>query len=178
MLHDIRPAESTTPSENAVDLLVACHQRIRHFTSGLRNLSHAEGATLEEISSAASAAHRYFSIALPLHEADEEETVRPRLAEIAKPELASALAAMAHQHQAVDDVIERLLPILVLLSKNPAKLPETHGELCGLTSALDEIFRGHLALEEEIIFPALRTGLPPGALAEVLREMQHRRKQG
>ena len=176
MLHAIRPSNPATLSENAVELLVACHQRIRHFTSVLRKLAHAEGASNEEISSAASSAHRYFSVALPLHEADEEESVRPRLSELSKSEVQGALEAMTHQHQAVDDLIERLLPILVLLASNPAKLPEVHAELCSVAKALDAVFQGHLALEEEVIFPALTTDLTPEALAGLLGEMQQRRK--
>ena len=115
---------------------------------------------------------------MPLHEADEEESVRPRLETASQAKVVGALEAMTHQHQTVDDLVERVLPILVLLSKNPAKLPEAHAELCSIAKALEEVFEGHLALEEEVIFPALRTDLPPEALAGVLGEMQQRRKQG
>ena len=33
----------------------------------------------EEIVQAAAAVHRYYSVSLPLHEADEDQTLRPRL---------------------------------------------------------------------------------------------------
>ncbi len=178
MLHGIEIQAAPKTSENAVDLLLACHQRIRHFTSMLRKLAHAEAASPEEISRAADAIYRYFSVALPLHEADEEESVRPRLKTASQAKVAGALEAMTHQHQAVDDLVERVMPILVLLSNNPAKLPEAHADLCSLAGALEEVFKGHLALEEEILFPALRNDLPPEALAGVLDEMQRRRKQG
>lgn len=177
MLHGIKLENQPKAAENAVELLIACHQRIRHFTSMLRKLAHAEGATPAEISSAADAIYRYFSVALPLHEADEEESVRPRL-ESGSEKVVGALAAMTHQHQTVDELVERVLPILVMLSNNPAKLPEAHAELCSIAKALEEVFVGHLALEEEVIFPALRTELPAEALAGVLGEMQERRKQG
>jgi hemerythrin-like domain-containing protein len=175
MLQGIKPANSPK-SENAADLLTACHERIRHFTSVLRNLAHAEGASLEEISQAASSAHRYFSIALPLHEADEEDSVRPRLMELGSADVTGALEAMTHQHQAVDDLIERLLPLLVLLSNHPAKLPEVHAEMCALSSALADVFSGHLQLEETVIFPAMAAKLSVDAQERVLREMQQRRK--
>ena len=38
-----------------------------------------KAGTPEEVVQAASGAHRYYTVSLPLHEADEEETVRPRL---------------------------------------------------------------------------------------------------
>jgi hemerythrin-like domain-containing protein len=49
--------------------------------------------------------------------------------------------------------------------------------MCGITKALDEIFRAHLQMEEEVIFPAIRSALPEGTQAEMLREMQDRRTQ-
>jgi hemerythrin-like domain-containing protein len=176
MLQGIKPANQPKP-ESAVELLTACHTRIRHFTSVLRNLAHAEGTSLEEISRAASSAHRYFSIALPLHEVDEEESVRPRLMELGDAAVNGALEAMTHQHQAVDDLTERLLPLLVLLSNHPAKLSEVHAEVCALSSALSDVFSGHLQLEETMIFPAMAEKLSSAAQADVLREMQQRRKQ-
>lgn len=177
MLHGITPARSAG-RENAVDLLISCHDRIRHFMSVVRKLAHAEGSPLREISGAADSAYRYFTVALPLHEADEEESVRPRLEEHGSTEARSALEAMTHQHQAIDDLVERLMPLLLLLSHNPAQLPELHGELCTLSTALSDIFQRHLELEEKHIFPALETALSLESRDALLGEMQQRRKQG
>jgi iron-sulfur cluster repair protein YtfE (RIC family) len=178
MLNKISPLNSGTKPESAVHLLTGCHDRIRHFTAIVRKLAHAEGSPLNEISGAADAAYRYFTVALPLHEADEEESVRPRLLENSTPEIAAALDAMTYQHQAIDDLIERLMPVLVLLSNNPAKLLDAHGELCKLTTTLSELFEGHLKLEEEILFPALASALSAQAQSALLAEMQTRRQQG
>jgi hemerythrin-like domain-containing protein len=177
MLNQIHPATSAG-KPGALELLTACHDRIRHFTSVVRKLAHSEGAPLREISDAANSAFRYFTVALPLHEADEEDSLRPRLLEHSTPEVHAALEAMTHQHQAIDDLIERLTLILVLLSNNPAMLPETHGELCTLSTALAEVFEGHLNLEEKAIFPSVAMTLSQSAQDALLREMQGRRKQG
>ncbi len=178
MLHGIKPLNPTPNTETAVDLLVGCHDRIRNFTSIVRKLAHAEGSPLEEISTAAVSAHRYFTISLPLHEADEEESLRPRLRAAGSAEVVAALDAMTHQHHGIDDLVERLLPILVLLSSNPAKLPEVHGEMCSLSKALDEIFKGHLELEERVLFPAVSERLSPEQQSAILSEIKQRRKQG
>lgn len=178
MLQGIKSASQSAKSESAVELLTGCHDRIRHFTAVVRNLAHAEGSPLPDISSAAESAYRYFTVALPLHEADEEESMRPRLLQSSAPEITGALDAMTHQHQAIDDLIERLLPLLVLLSNSPSKLPDAHGELCTISKALDEVFRGHLDLEERVLFPAITNQLGPEAQIGILREMQARRKQG
>jgi len=174
MLHGIRTTNLAVQNETPTDLLVGCHDRIRHFTSVVRKLAHAEGSPETEISAAAESAYRYFTISLPLHEADEEQSVRPRLLEKGSGEVRAAVEAMTHQHQAIDDLLERMLPLLTLLSNHPAKLPEAHAELCGLSKALDEVFAGHLELEEKVLFPAI----PAESQNEMLREMKQRRKQG
>lgn len=176
MLQEITPARSAASSRSAVESLVDCHKKIRHFTSVVQRLAHAEGSALPEISAAAEAAYRYFTVSLPLHEADEEDSLHPRL-KSAGPEVQSALDAMCHQHEAIDDMIERLLPVLRLVAGNPAALPQAHGELCTLSKALSEVFQGHLDLEEKVIFPAVQT-LSAASQSELLAEMQDRRKQG
>jgi iron-sulfur cluster repair protein YtfE (RIC family) len=165
-------------SDDAVDLLLGCHQRIRHFTGVAVKLAHAQGAAPDEVAQAAAGVHRYYSVSLPLHEADEDQTLRPRLGTVADDRISHALLAMGDQHQAIDELIERLLPLLVMVENNPDTLHAAGAEMCSITQALDEMFRAHLQMEEEVIFPAIREALPETARAEMLREMQERRKQG
>jgi iron-sulfur cluster repair protein YtfE (RIC family) len=179
MLNQINPLTSDKPkTEDAVDLLIGCHQRIRHFTGVAIKLAHAQGAAPDEIRQAAGGVHRYYSVSLPLHEADEDQTLQPRLRDVADQPVRHALLAMSEQHQAIDELIERLLPLLVLVRDKPDTLAEVGGEMCSLTKALEEIFRAHLQMEEEVIFPAIRQVLPGHAREEMLREMQQRRKTG
>ena len=179
MLNQIMPARPAQhPPEDAVDLLMGCHQRIRHFTGVATKLAHAQGAGADEIRQASAGVYRYYSVSLPLHEADEEDSVRPRLDAASNERVRHALLAMADQHMAIDELIERLLPLLRLLEQNPGSQSQVGGEMCSLTKALDEIFRAHLDLEEAVIFPAIREVLPESVRAEMLTEMQHRRKQG
>src|SRR5205085_2176160 len=99
-----RPREST----DAVDLLIACHARIRHFTDlAIRLGREGHAAPADQIRAAASALQRYFGIALPLHEADEERSVEPRLrAANAGAEVEAALGAMFEQHARIHDVLD------------------------------------------------------------------------
>ena len=91
--------------------------------------------------------------------------------------LRHALMAMADQHLAIDELLERLLPLLVMVRNNPQTIHATGSEMCSITKALDEMFGAHLQLEEEAIFPAIRSGLPEAARSEMLREMLNRRKR-
>ena len=179
MLNQITPPRSGShPPEDALDLLVACHQRIRHFAAAASKLAHAQGATHEEIRMTAAGVYRYFSVSLPLHEADEEDTLRPRLDALGDPRVHHALIAMQDQHKAIDELLERLLPLVLLLDRNPAAIDQAGGEMCSITKALEEIFRAHLQLEEDVIFPAIRDQLPNETRTAMLAEMQQRRQQG
>lgn len=176
MLNQISPlASPQSKTEGAVDLLTGCHDRIRHFTSAAVRLAHAQGATAADIRQTAERVHRYYTVSLPLHEADEEDTLRPRLAVLADEKMSHALTAMHDQHQAIDELLERLLPLLVLVTSNAENLHAVAGEMCSITKALDETFRAHLQLEEEVIFPAIPLLLPEDARQEMLHEMRARR---
>ena len=75
MLNQITPVRpANEPPEDAVDLLIGCHQRIRHFTAVAVKLAHAQGATADEIRQAAAGVQRYYSVSLPLHEAPTKKT--------------------------------------------------------------------------------------------------------
>ncbi len=177
MLNQISPlATPQSKTEDAVDLLSGCHDRIRHFTGAAVKLAHAQGATPDDIGQTAARIHRYYTVSLPLHEADEEDTLRPRLAVFADEKMSHALAAMHDQHQAIDELLERLLPLLVLVKSNPGILPQVAAEMCSITRALDDVFRAHLQMEEEVIFPAIRVALPESVREEMLREMRARRE--
>ena len=179
MLNQISPATTTVAKhEDSVDLLIGCHQRIRHFTAVAVKLAHAQGASPAEVREAAASVHRYYSVSLPLHEADEDHTLQPRLSAVADEKLRHALSAMADQHQAIDELIERLLPLLVLVRSNPSAISEVGAEMCSITKTLDDAFQRHLQMEEEAIFPAIRTLLPESTRTEILGEMKTRRKQG
>ena len=178
MLNQIKSAPKTPESKDAAELLLACHQRIRHFSGVAVKLAHGHGATEPEIAQAADSLHRYFSIALPLHEADENLSLHPRLrSAVPEGELAGPAAdAMLDQHMAIDELVERLIPLWVLLKSAPARLPELSAEMCSLSKRLSEIFDAHLKLEEETIFPAMRKYLSASDLSDIVSEMQDRRR--
>jgi iron-sulfur cluster repair protein YtfE (RIC family) len=180
MLNQIKSQPNASESQDVAELLLACHQKIRHFSGVATKLAHGHGATEPEIAQAAASLHRYFSVALPLHEADENLSLHPRLRRaVPAGELAGPAAdAMLDQHMAIDELVERLIPLWVLLKSAPGRLPELSAEMCALSKRLNEVFDAHLKLEEETIFPALTRYLNESELSEIVREMQARRKTG
>lgn len=179
MLNQITtPRSSDHPPEDAVQLLMACHLRIRHFSATAVKLAHAQAASPADIRMSAAGVSRYLSVSLPLHEADEEESVRPRLNAVGDERVRRALVAMHDQHQAIDELVERLLPLLKLVERNPDAIHNVGAEICSTAKALQEIFDAHLKLEEEVVFPAIPQALPEQERAAMLKEMQQRRRQG
>ena len=84
MLTSIAHATRPDPiSEDAVDLLLSCHYRIRHFTALAARLAEATAAPPDQIEQTAASVARYFRIALPLHKADEDGSIYPRLCQAA-----------------------------------------------------------------------------------------------
>ncbi len=170
--------DESSSRKNALEMLLDCHERIRHFMQLSRTLAHAEFAPSSEIAETAEAIARYFSIALPLHEADENETLFPRLkvALIEGNLVRVAAETMVEQHKAIDELAADLLSICYSLNRHPEALPTLARRIEDVTRALDKIFDAHLKLEETVIFPAALELLTAEQLEEMAHEMQGRRQ--
>lgn len=177
MLHTLRSRPATAaPARDAVDLLTDCHQRIRAFTATAARLADARDAPPADVATAAAGVRRYFTVAMPLHAADEDDSVAPRLrASSAPPEVRDALATIAAQHAVIDRVIEALAEDWQALARDPSRLPELSSRLADGAARLGAIWSVHLSIEEEVVFPALRRWVEPEALARVVDEMSARR---
>ncbi len=172
MLHGVHrraPEEDT-----AVSLLVACHQRIRHFTSLAGRLAEASDAPARDVADAAQRIHRYFSIAFPLHVEDEEQSLLPRLRGAA-PEVLQALEAMQREHSDHEAAVASLLLVTQALMAAPASLPQRAAELRGVAERLTGLFEPHLTREETILFPAALRLLDRDAHAAACAEYRARR---
>src|ERR1051326_5002660 len=90
MLVKIGPLDE--PSD-IVDLLKECHERIRTFINLAGRLAKAEEISDTDVRDGAGRVARYFSEALPLHVADEEQSILPRL-QGKSAELDAALSEM------------------------------------------------------------------------------------
>lgn len=170
-----RPKDASAES-TPLEMLQGCHARIRHFVRLGRTLVEATDAPHNEIADAAGAMVRYFSIALPLHEADENESLFPILhydSPLGSP-LREAAKAMVEQHQAIDELVPELLSLCDVIRRQPHYLPSLACRLQLVTAALDQIFGSHLNMEETVIFPALQN-FSPAQMAKISREMRQRR---
>ncbi len=158
------------------ELLIACHGRIRHFAEVACKLAEASEAPPEQVVEAASSLQRYFTVALPLHERDEEDSLAPRLLESpARMEVEDALARMVEQHRIIDALVERMIPVWARVAASPGDLADVADELDEGAQSLVLLFEPHLAIEEMGIFPALGRSVTEATRRVILQEMKARR---
>ncbi len=162
-------------SSDPTDLLLECHERIRMAMRQAEAIVAAADGD-PGIAPTAASVHRYFSVALPLHAADEDESLAPRLWETGLPErLLDVVAAITPQHVAIDAVLARLLPAWERLAKEPQALADLRTSLQRDTAQLDALWVEHLDLEERVVFPLIGDRLAPAVRADIVREMRDRR---
>lgn len=153
--------------------MLECHERIRRFTEGLGRLAALDDLTDPRAPTAASQCARYFREGLPLHAADEDQSLAPRLrAAGVTRAVTEALDRMTDDHRETDAGMIDLLPMLdaIAIGAPPpvARLREGHRWLAG-------VLLPHVEMEELVIFPACEA-LAPDVRENVAHEMRLRRR--
>ncbi len=163
----------THVTDDAVGLLLECHGRIRAFAELASRLASVEGAPGCEIADDAAAVHRYFAHSLPQHADDEELWLLPRLAGRDR-RVDAALVKMHRDHRGLPVAVARVVELCAELAASPARHAALAPALGAAAAVLREQLENHLALEEEIVFPALGTLLGARARADLARELRAR----
>src|SRR5512138_518956 len=130
------------PAEDVVDLLAECHVRIRSFGDLAVLLAGANGPSGADVRDAAGRVRRYFAEALPLHVADEEESVLPRLAG-RDPAVDRALVTMHREHGEHAPVIGRVVDLCAALVERPETHREMSADLAAAARAMREELEPH-----------------------------------
>ncbi len=173
MLHSIRTTRELPPeTQEPLDLLVACHAKLRHFSALALALATRKDLEPEQIVDASHRLLRYFKVALPLHEADEEESLAPALLAVATPAELATIEQMCDQHELLHDVLDELFPFWEQLEREPKSIEgsDTAPQARRLATVLDV----HLELEESTIFPISKQ-LPDAERKRLFAEMRGRR---
>lgn len=157
-----------------VGLLLDCHQRIRHFTGMAGKLASVGEAEAEAVRLAAESVARYFEKSLPLHAADEDESVLPRLG---RAGIECESERMRAEHAEIHAQLEVLLPLWKALADRPDELGALQPRLAGPTQELARIFERHLAYEESDLFPRVHRFLDEDTRRAIFQEMRARRNR-
>lgn len=161
-------------------LLSDCHRRIEHFLQVLITIEiEVSGGRLGgEYRGAIEGALKYFETAAPKHTADEEDSLFPRLRASGDPDAERALALVDRlerdhdaadlHHTAVNALVRRWLEHDRLDTGDATALREH-------LTALQALYRAHIAVEDRDVFPAAARALDAPALEQIGREMAARR---
>ena len=165
---------------NPIGLLSDCHRRIERFLQALLTVAtQVAGGSLEaEHRRALEAALKYFREAAPKHSADEEEDLFPMLRKLANPCIPAVLTDLDRLeaehttaeawHREVEELGERWVRQNFLPPENAARLKI-------LLMSLSDLYRVHIASEEERVFPAAKAELAESELQAIGRRMALRR---
>lgn len=162
--------------QDLVDLLGECHQRIRRFVALARQAGSRQDVSPDQIAQACLDVERYFTQALPLHVADEEQSIEPRLRGLSLA-VDKALDVASQQHRQHEPELKALLRATSVLRSNP-KDGTARDEVATVTVKLETQFEEHLRLEEGAIFPAIRELLSHETQASIIGELRRRRQGG
>lgn len=171
------------PESNFADpigLLSDCHRRIERFLSVLVQVSaQAQGGPLnEEQRRAFDTALRYFREAAPKHTADEEETLFPRLRNMDRPEVRAVLSrveALEQEHERANHAHAEVDRLGTQWLASGTLAPVDAERLATLVTELQELYKGHIAVEEGEVFPVAARNLAAPDRKAVGDEMAARR---
>lgn len=160
-------------TEDLLDLLMACHARIRAFSELAVTLATRAEVPPDEVIDACDRVTRYFGEALPLHARDEEESLLPRLMGV-DPALDAALTRMRDEHDAHREPLRELLARCAMARAHPEDA-SLRTAMAPVAKDLRAQFEVHLASEEAVVFPALRAHLSDDARRAAVAELRARR---
>ncbi len=155
------------------EMLAACHERVERSLRLLERLGEhltTQGAD-EAAGSAARDVLRYFDLAAPQHHEDEERHVLPALRAAGLTGLAERVLA---DHARMAEAWARLsvqLQAIVRGDATAAITPATRAEW----QAFTQLYRAHLALEDDEVFPAAALVLDASVQRAMGDEMARRR---
>jgi hemerythrin-like domain-containing protein len=161
-------------------LLSDCHRRIEMFLSSLERVAASTDRPLNsESQQALEAALRYFREAAPKHTADEEESLFPRLRQMNHPELQAAirrLEPLEQDHRRADALhgeVDRLGR--ACLERGVLSADESRRFRQDILALID-IYKEHIRIEDEDVFPVAGKMLSSSDKAAIAGEMAARRR--
>ena len=164
-------------------LLVHCHERIEAQLSALESaaeiLRAGDRRSLPRVFGAIDAACAHFAIPGVKHTEDEEVSLFPRLREHGGAGGADALAAMAElesQHRAAEKLHTEFDDFVSTLPRDGSADGRELDCFSSMVGELTTLYRPHILLENNFVFPTAGRILPASAIQGLGEEMRARRK--
>lgn len=169
-----RESDFTDP----IGMLGDCHRRIERFLDVLVRVAEAGEALDEERRSAFETALRYFREAAPKHTADEEESLFPRLRRVQTADVRAVLArveSLEEEHVCADRIHVEVDSLGRSWLREGSLPPEQAARLRTLLLQLRDLYRHHIAAEDNEVFPAAAAVLSNSDRQAIGGEMASRR---
>jgi hemerythrin-like domain-containing protein len=163
--------------DDPLGMLKDCHRRVEHFLNILCVVvDRAAGRALtDEESAAIQAALNYFRVGGQRHNADEEQSLFPRMRAAEATAPLAEIGGLEHDHRDAEVLHRRADELYSAWISQGALAPELHSELASATGKLKQLYKQHIELEEKVIFPRAAQMLKPDALAAMGEEFRARR---
>lgn len=164
--------------DDPIGMLADCHRRIEHFLRILCTVAdRAAGRALTgDETTAAEASLQYFRVGGQRHNADEEESLFPRLRQSCSPEDSHDITGLENDHQSASvlhSAMERLYESWI---KSGSLNEYDQQQLSATTRQLRELYQGHIQLEEQVVFPRAARVLNAETIAKMGEEFRARRE--
>jgi hemerythrin-like domain-containing protein len=159
--------------DDPMALLLACHDKVRHFTTLAQRLqahvtTHGPDRQARE---AAQAVLRYFNVAAPLHHADEALDLFPALTGLGDDALTQATSRLQAEHAELDAMWAALSAALTQVALGQA-WPDSGPD----ASAFAARYQAHAQAEESLLYPHA-SRLPADTLRQLAGAMVARRRR-
>lgn len=163
---------------NPIGMLTDCHRRIERFLHILCTVAaQASGRSLnQEETDAVIAALHYFNEGGRRHNADEEQSLFPRIRAAESGSHLDDLAHLEDDHRRTEQLHHQVEALYRKWIASSALTITGQTQLLSATSELQRIYTAHIETEESAIFPHAAQVLDPSAIAAIGAEFQARRK--
>lgn len=164
--------------DDPIGMLKDCHRRIERFLHILwvvANRAAGRALTDEEAAAVQSALH-YFRQGGQRHTADEEESLFPRLRAESAAGHFEELGGLESDHRQANSlhaVVETLYLAWISIG---LQSPEDEERLLYAIEQLEHLYKGHIQVEEQVVFPHAAQMLDSGTIAAIGQEFRARRK--
>jgi hemerythrin-like domain-containing protein len=164
--------------DDPIGMLTDCHRRIEHFLHVLCHVAEqASGRALnDEESAAVRASLEYFRKGGQRHNADEEDSLFPRLRAAAQQNEFSEIAGLEGDHRDGNQLHEAVEKLYEKWLQGGALAPADQDKLLSLTRHLKHLYEAHIRLEEQVVFPRAAQLLDRQTIAQIGQEFRKRRE--
>ncbi|UWZ84815.1 hemerythrin domain-containing protein [Occallatibacter riparius] len=163
--------------DDPLAMLKDCHRRIEHFLNIVCLVVDraANRALSEEETAAVHAALNYFRVGGIRHNADEEQSLFPRMRAAGATDQAGAIDGLEHDHRDAAEMHDKVDALYSTWIATGSLTPAQHEELAAATGKLKQLYTEHIKLEEEVVFPRAAQMLNLETLAAMGEEFRARR---